>query len=106
MLKKPGGSGGPEEDRTPDLFIANDGVTRTINSLRCCCSAVNRPKAGGKSTNRAQSKICAKLAQVIARFRAWWRTDDTEERYCWRCRDYRRHTKRRGCLECDWADRL
>jgi hypothetical protein len=52
-----------------------------------------------------QSKIRAKLARLIAKFRAWWRTYDAEERYCWTCRRRTRHCKLRGCLDCDWAER-
>jgi hypothetical protein len=54
MLKKLGRSGGPEEDRTPDLLIANDTTVRNINDLRRRSSAVNSPITGGECTNRAQ----------------------------------------------------
>ena len=36
MLEYVGEVGGPEEDRTPDLFIAKGAAIRTINDLRCC----------------------------------------------------------------------
>jgi hypothetical protein len=55
MLKFSDRSGGPEEDRTPDLLIANDTVTREINNLRRCNNVVNSVKTGGECTNRAQS---------------------------------------------------
>jgi hypothetical protein len=47
-------SGGPEEDRTPDLLIAKDTIVRVINRLGICCRAINRPKTGGECTNWAQ----------------------------------------------------
>lgn len=47
-------SGGPEEDRTPDLLIANDIYDRDINHLSPCCDAKNSGISGGVSTERAQ----------------------------------------------------
>jgi hypothetical protein len=54
MLKLWEESGGPEEDRTPDLFIAKDTTVIIINDLGWCCVAINRGKTGGECTNRAQ----------------------------------------------------
>jgi hypothetical protein len=50
-------SGGPEEDRTPDLLIAKDGIVIDINHLGLRCVAINTPKTGGECTNRAQCII-------------------------------------------------
>lgn len=47
--------GGPEEDRTPDLLIANDVEVKNINNLHHCASAVNSPKSQCVCTNRAQA---------------------------------------------------
>lgn len=55
MLRNLGESGGPEEDRTPDLFIAKVAAIRYINDLRRCSNVENSPKMGGESTNWAQS---------------------------------------------------
>jgi hypothetical protein len=57
MLKNLGRSGGPEEDRTPDLFIANDTLNRYINDLRHRNNVVKSPKTGGGCTNRAQLPV-------------------------------------------------
>lgn len=57
MRKFLGEVGGPEEDRTPDLFIANDTLVRNINDLRRCSNGVNSVKTGGECTDRAQSKL-------------------------------------------------
>lgn len=46
--------GGPEEDRTPDLLIANDTTINDINNLDRCCVAINGGKTGGECTERAQ----------------------------------------------------
>ncbi len=46
--------GGPEEDRTPDLLIANDTTTNDINKLERGCSAPNSGEMGGECTDRAQ----------------------------------------------------
>lgn len=54
MLKLLERSGGPEEDRTPDLLIANEATVSNINELDCFCGAINRGKTGGECTNRAQ----------------------------------------------------
>lgn len=54
LLKTLDLSGGPEEDRTPDLLIAKDGIVISINNLRLRCVAINTPKTGGECTNRAQ----------------------------------------------------
>lgn len=104
MPENSGRSGGPDRDRTGDLFIAKDAASKNINDLRRCSNGPNRPKSGGESTNRAQCAICAKLGRLIARFYAWWRHDDSEERHCWKCKKRTRHARSRGCLECWWAD--
>jgi hypothetical protein len=56
MRKFPSEVGGPEEDRTPDLFIAKVAATCNINDLRRCNNGVNSVKTGGECTDRAQSK--------------------------------------------------
>jgi hypothetical protein len=48
--------GGPEEDRTPDLLIANDTTINDINKLGRGCNAINSGKTGGECTDRAQLK--------------------------------------------------
>lgn len=62
MPRKLGRSGGPDRDRTGDLFIANDGLAIKINGLRHCSNGKNSTKQRSKSTNWAQSAmatICA-----------------------------------------------
>lgn len=54
MLKNGGRSGGPEEDRTPDLLIANDVAASNINYLRHRNNAINSLETGGECTNWAQ----------------------------------------------------
>lgn len=53
-LEIQGEVGGPEEDRTPDLLIANDTTIKDINKLPSHCNAINSGKTGGECTNRAQ----------------------------------------------------
>lgn len=65
MLKLLGESGGPEEDRTPDLFIANDTTVHNIKDLGWCCVAINRGKTGGECTNWAQ-RNCGPLHSFAA----------------------------------------
>jgi hypothetical protein len=55
MLNFPSEVGGPEEDRTPDLLIANDTLILDINDLPHCSVVRNRGETGGECTNRAQS---------------------------------------------------
>lgn len=48
-------NGGAEEDRTPDLLIANVAVTYNINDLGQSSRLLDKPKMAHESTNRAQS---------------------------------------------------
>jgi hypothetical protein len=60
MLKFTWKIGGAEEDRTPDLLIANETTVSIISGLRSCCAAISSWKLGGECTNWAQC-LCGRI---------------------------------------------
>jgi hypothetical protein len=52
------------------------------------------------------AKGLAHLREWLTSLYTWWTTTSHVDRYCVICRDTTPHSPERGCLTCDWADRL
>ena len=70
-------SGGPEEDRTPDLLIAKDTMVLDINNLGICCRAIKGLFGYGQCTNWAQSIITSQTSKNATHH-------TPQPRRCWR----------------------